>query len=618
VPSSLPSREQYLLDNLNIIIPFFNGEEQIDRLIDSIPNGTAPILIVDDLSDEPYKLNRNGIKVVRLKKKGYFTGAVNYGLSHTTTDVLILNQDALFSSAAWIDFIEGYRNNYALMGERIKGIHPVWSGYIQGTFMFIRRDVIDKVGLMNEKDYPLWGSTCEYQARVCRENMPILMVEEVPGFIHQREGRFGAAITTLLKRDPMRKAKYIKTPPEVSVIIPCYNYGKYLPSAVNSLIGGKTDLGEVPQQTFASFEVVIVDDGSTDNSDMIIRKLINPQKGVRSVHRNKTEGTAAAINTGIENSFGRYITILGADDMRKPDALEKLYRAQLKNLHSFIYDEVEAFGDGKLKPELHFGVSPYNFERLLFKNHIHAGIMFPKRAWEEVSGYPEVFSDGREDWAMNVTLGIHGYCGILLEGYKGYLYRREGHNRSSRNGNQRAIFLGKLKLLYPEIYAGDRPEMCCGDKRKVINPKSKSTHRKGVVLMNTETSVLLEYIGDNYGKASFYGLSTGNQYRAGKSHKIVPVDKRDLTGSVAKPGLLDLKEKGKPIFRLYQLPKKVEPVKASVKKAAPKKLATAKIEVERHVITDEEAAADLAGLPRPVEKKALVKKALTKKATAKK
>lgn len=600
------------MDNLTIIIPFFNGQATVEKLLDCIPHNTAPVLIVDDLSDEPYQLNKRGIKVIRLKKKGYFTGAVNYGLSHTDTDVLILNQDVTFSNDAWIDYIEGYRKNYAMIGESIKGNHPVWSmGYIQGTFMFIRRDTIEKVGLMNEDDYPLWGSTCEYQLRVCRESMPVLIADKIPGFVHDRQGRFGAAINTVLSRETNRRSKFIKTPPEISVIIPCYNYGKYLPSAVHSLTGGMTDLGEVPQQTFASFEVVIVDDGSNDGSAKVISKLVDPLKGIRLVRRVRTSGTAAAINTGIKASYGRYITILGADDMRKSDALELLYRTQVKHPHSFIYDGVLAFGHGVMRPELKFGVSKFDFEKLLFKNHIHAGIMFPRKAWEDIGGYPEAFSDGREDWAVNVALGIKGYCGRLIEGYNGYLYRREGHNRSSRNGNQRAIFLGKLKLLFPEIYAGERPDMCCGDGKRTSKHFSNKISKKGVVLMSKENEILLEYIGGNYGTASFYGVKTGNQYRAGKSRKIIPVDKSDLNGSQNRPGLLELKEQGKLLFRIYELPKKVEPVKVVVptKKVPTKKAVIVKVPP----ITD---ANDDLGTAVPV-KKVTTKKVTVKKGTKK-
>jgi hypothetical protein len=97
---------------------------------------------------------------------------------------------------------------------------------------------------------------------------------------------------------------------------------------------------------------------------------------------------------------------------------------------------------------------------------------------------------------------------------------------------------------------------------------------------------LVEYIGNNYGKASFYGIKTGNQYRAGKSHKVVPVDKSDLHGSANRPGLLDLKENNKPLFRLYVLPAAPAPVKlTSVKKAAPvKKAVPQKVEVAEPVL----------------------------------
>jgi hypothetical protein len=241
--------------------------------------------------------------------------------------------------------------------------------------------------------------------------------------------------------------------------------------------------------------------------------------------------------------------------------------------------------------------------------------MFPRKAWDEICGYPEVMSDGREDWAVNIALGIKGYCGTLIEGYSGYLYRREGHNRSMRNGNQRDIFLGKLKMLFPEIYAGERPEMCCGSKRGHTAKTVSKSSRKGVVLMSNANSILLEYIGANFGKASFYGIKTGNQYRAGKSHKIISVDKSDLYGSGVRPGLLDLKEYGKPIFRVYELPKKAV---APVKKVAPKKLATAKIEIVRAPKAESDLGAADEAFDDPSVSKATVKKPTIRKATAKK
>ncbi|NIV40114.1 MAG: hypothetical protein GWN58_65135, partial [Anaerolineae bacterium] len=76
------------------------------------------------------------------------------------TDVLVLNQDLWFTSDAWLPRLLALRADYGLIGDGVLK-HPAWpKGYVQGTFMFLRRDAIRDVGLMDAQEYPLWGATC--------------------------------------------------------------------------------------------------------------------------------------------------------------------------------------------------------------------------------------------------------------------------------------------------------------------------------------------------------------------------------------------------------------------------------------------------------------------------
>jgi glycosyltransferase involved in cell wall biosynthesis len=95
----------------------------------------------------------------------------------------------------------------------------------------------------------------------------------------------------------------------VSVIIPSFNYAHYLPTAVSSVLA----------QTFRDFELVIVDDGSTDNTREVAARFSDPR--VRYVHK-ANGGLAAARNTGIENSGGDFLAFLDADDLWLPNFLE--------------------------------------------------------------------------------------------------------------------------------------------------------------------------------------------------------------------------------------------------------------------------------------------------------
>lgn len=550
------------MDNLTIVIPYFNGHKTIQRLLDSLPYD-LPVIVVDDHSD-PDKatvtystdcLTRN-IKVIRPDNKGYFTGAVNRGIEACDTDVLILNQDTWLEGDDWLNLIADKRDYFGIVGENIKGNHPAYShGYIQGTFMFVRRDVIDNVGLMNEALYPLWGSTCEYQLRIARKGYRPLPLNEIPGFHHRDEKpqQFGDSINTILQREPSRRREFIRTPPEISVVIPCYNYGRYLNDAVWSVL----------LSTFQSTEVIIVDDKSTDDSLKIAQAIAkNPYLGVRVVTLPKNRGTAGAQNAGIKAAYGRYISILSADDMMKPNRLENFYQLQLENPHSFIYDDLVLFGSqverlpGRIKreDETIFPLPPYDFEALIKKNGVHGGIFFPKVAWEEAGGYPEIMAHGREDWAFNVALGLKGWCGVKAE-TPGYLYRRDGQNRTNRNTDpiSRQKFLGQMLELYPDVYRGVRPMGCCGNKLR-LNGGSSGGNLPMITsnLPGKDGFEILEYIGTNSGDMTWYGPETRTRYVFGGNRRVGYVDKRDVAKMVA------LVDQGAKVFRVYQKPAEVK------------------------------------------------------------
>jgi len=390
--------------NLTVVIPFFNGHKTIHRLLVSLPPRLS-VIIVDDLSDNPLE-DITGVEIVRPKTKGYFTGAVNRGIEACDTDVLILNQDIWFNGEDWLKELEALSESYDVIGDPVAG-HPAWAeGYIQGTFMYISRACINRTGLLNERDYPLWGSTCEYQLRACRKNFKAHPWPGIKGWMgheERRRSQFGAAITEMLQREPESKAQFIRTPPAISVIVPCYNYGKYLPDCINSLIGGPTCLGEMEGQTFQSFEIIIVDDCSSDDTPQIAQGIADAWKGIHYIRLPKNVGTPGAINAGIAKAKGKFITILSADDMREPWGLENLYRAVEKDKTLVPYDDMTIIKGGE---RVHYQrLKEYDFDRLIYKNQMPAGIMFDRGAWEKVGGYPEEMSFGREDWGFAVALG---------------------------------------------------------------------------------------------------------------------------------------------------------------------------------------------------------------------
>ena len=211
-----------------------------------------------------------------------------------------------------------------------------------------------------------------------------------------------------------------------------------------------------------------------DDTEEIARPFVKELPNVSYIRNQTNLGTAGALNVGIRQATGAFITFLSADDMMETTRLEKLYQAARANPHKVIYDDLVTFANGRRKISMPM-TQEYDFNQLLYKNMMHAGILYPRKAWEECGGYPEAFRDGREDWAFNVALGKFGYCGVHIKEPL-YLYRWENQNRSLRNAgvDWRLTFLNKMQATFPDLYRGERTSMCCGGKKAPAGQQSQT------------------------------------------------------------------------------------------------------------------------------------------------
>ena len=106
---------------------------------------------------------------------------------------------------------------------------------------------------------------------------------------------------------------------KVSIGVPVYNVEVYLRECLDSIMN----------QTFKDFEVIMVDDGSTDNSFSICQEYVAKDNRFKLIHQ-ENKGLAGARNTCIKNMHGEYITWIDSDDKIKPDYLEKLLQVQVE------------------------------------------------------------------------------------------------------------------------------------------------------------------------------------------------------------------------------------------------------------------------------------------------
>ena len=179
--------------------------------------------------------------------------------------------------------------------------------------------------------------------------------------------------------------------PKISVIIPCYNQGAYLQDAVQSVL----------EQSFQDFEILIVDDGSTDAETVDILK---DRTWTRTrVIRTGNQGLAAARNNGIREARGAYILPLDADDRIGPGYLEEA--ARILDRHpeiGIVYCEAAYFG----ARSDHWHLPDYTPDQMLFQNLIFCSALFRRADWERAGGYNINMVYGWEDWDFWLSL-IH-------------------------------------------------------------------------------------------------------------------------------------------------------------------------------------------------------------------
>lgn len=177
--------------------------------------------------------------------------------------------------------------------------------------------------------------------------------------------------------------------PKVSVVIPCYNHGRYLDEAIDSVLA----------QTFDDFEIVVVDDGSTDAFTIDLLKGYHREK--TRVLRTVNMGLAAARNNGISAAVGEYILPLDADDRIEPTYLEQAV-AVLDGDHqvAIVYCRARLFG----AVESEWLLPEYTLERMLLDNVIFCSAVFRRSDWTAIGGYDPGMVYGWEDY--DFWLGI--------------------------------------------------------------------------------------------------------------------------------------------------------------------------------------------------------------------
>jgi glycosyltransferase involved in cell wall biosynthesis len=189
----------------------------------------------------------------------------------------------------------------------------------------------------------------------------------------------------------------------VSVVIPCYNYGRFLNDAIAS----------VRAQTLRDLEIIVVDDGSTDDVTPGVLDALegSDREPCLTIIRQENQGAPAARNTGIRAARGLYICCLDADDTMEPTYLEKCVLLMEGNAGvSLAYSWLRVTG----AEERVWKSESLDLDRMRYYNHVSISAVFRREAGLEGGGFCAAMREGYEDWEFWLRLGARGYRGEVI------------------------------------------------------------------------------------------------------------------------------------------------------------------------------------------------------------
>lgn len=214
----------------------------------------------------------------------------------------------------------------------------------------------------------------------------------------------------------------------ISVVIPLYNKEQSIASTLQTVLN----------QTYQDFEIVIVDDGSTDHSVEEVTKVLNPR--IRLIHQ-ENAGVSAARNRGIEEAKGEYIAFLDADDEWKPDYLKTQYELTQKYPECSVFACNYEFKDtqGKVTPTI-IRKLPFKGKNGILSNYFEVAscshppicsisIMVKKNAIQSIGGFPIGIKSG-EDLLTWARLAVNGKIAYAKQAYA--VFNVEGYSISEK------------------------------------------------------------------------------------------------------------------------------------------------------------------------------------------
>jgi len=224
---------------------------------------------------------------------------------------------------------------------------------------------------------------------------------------------------------------------KVSIVLPVYNGQKYLPRAIESIL----------QQTYRNFELIIIDDCSTDKSHQIARNYAKTDARIRVYKNRENRKLPKSLNAGFRVATGNLFTWTSDDNILKPEAIEAMVHVfQVKPDVDFVYaDMIPIDGYGNIKSRAYLNGE---IEDIYVCNPVMACFLYKKEIHQRLQGYnTKLFlCEDYDFWVRTYESGFGMYH------LKKKLYYYRIHNNSLTTKKQREHAIISLNLLGQNLF----------------------------------------------------------------------------------------------------------------------------------------------------------------------
>ena len=223
----------------------------------------------------------------------------------------------------------------------------------------------------------------------------------------------------------------------ISIIVPCYNQAQYLEESIQSAI----------DQTYSNIEIIIINDGSTDNTEEVALLLQKKHPDKIQVISQKNAGLPEARNNAIKQSTGTYILPLDSDDLIEKNMVSSCLKHMIEHNVDIVYVQQQCFG---VKNHL-IERLPFSKNNLLYKNISGPTSLYKRAVWEKIGGYAKNMQGGYEDWEFWLHAFKQGYKFQLLPEPL-QLYRRHEVSMITEAIDNDIYLKSKIVMNHPELY----------------------------------------------------------------------------------------------------------------------------------------------------------------------